>query len=123
MDERKAALKPKTKAFLLTSFSISAFQRFLQSRFVTKLATSQRSGLREDGPLEFCNPVLALRQSQFIRPAFEAGHVKLAEGTAGGRLARLVIVPSREISRAIHAVFYARPRTSPVQPKIWGPDF
>ena len=43
------------------------------------------------------------RQPQVIRPAFEAGHVKLAERTASGRLARLVIFPAHEISRGIHA--------------------
>jgi len=42
-------------------------------------------------------------QPQVIRPAFEAGHVKLAEGTASGRLARLIIFPAHEISRGIHA--------------------
>jgi hypothetical protein len=38
-----------------------------------------------------------------IRPAFEANYVKLAEGTASGRLVGLIIFSAHEISRGIHA--------------------
>ena len=42
-------------------------------------------------------------QPQVIRPAFEAGNVKLAERTASGRLARLVISTAHEKPGCIHA--------------------
>jgi hypothetical protein len=42
------------------------------------------------------------RQSQVIRPAFEACNVKLPERTASGRLAGLIIFSAHEISRGIH---------------------
>jgi len=53
---------------------------------------------------QFAGLLVHLRHHpQLIRPARQTFDIELAERTASGRLARLIIFPSHEISRGIHA--------------------